>query len=78
MVFGGGGCVSTNCFGFYWQYGALHGTCELNECHMCLSLSLSLSLCVSVSLSHLMPGVTYQDICCGVVKGRNDSTSSMG
>lgn len=45
MVFGGGGCVSTNCFGFYWQYGALHGTCELNECHMCLSLSLC--LCVS-------------------------------
>jgi hypothetical protein len=53
MVFGGGGCVSTNCFGFYWQYGALHGTCELNECHMCLSLSLSLSLslCLCVSLS---------------------------
>lgn len=72
MVFGGGGCVSTNCFGFYWQYEALHGTCELNECHMCLSLSLSLCL------SHLMPGVTYENICCGVVKGRNDSTSSVG
>jgi hypothetical protein len=43
-VFGGGGCVSPNCCGFYWQYGAMHGTRELNEFHMCVCLSLCVPL----------------------------------